>query len=1074
MEELLQKEKKSNFQSNIFFRVNDTSILDRPWTWGAGTPEKRQQYCGQMNVITEGDRRRRKRSSDDDSNDNIFPAFDLSNFQKAMLNNNFRRQNNAFPQTSAFRSMLSRTQMSDQLEIPDSLGLQSERQIPGSGNPDANIQNGGLATDTPLFDPTEQPDYESVSPFGNLITVDGLNTESNENLVSNPEGLLASVKEVAANIGANIEALPTPLPTEAVEALRNLIKENDESFKAENVDLAINENRHSFVPKTTIIPPTAITSGASNERNILNVKNSDDSSTSDNMELIGTKAASELTDTVSVNAGNIESVEAKGTDIFSLLSGGKADHSKALETESTNGDDMSEKVSTGISDFLSAENKEMKEKNEISHLGHETATISSVDRGFTSNMNLLNESDTAVSKIVVDEFDKRDDISGATDEQKSDDSLGFGHLTDLLTSEAVKNALNLNEINENNVFNEDGITETPGRSPETDILTVGANEQEATTSILDEFGDSFKDKDKKDDILGTDFESNTSSDLAEDTEKFHNENMVNIEKLHDIKEENNRNFDIESQEGRKGNSEQKLPESFDLPDDAFDTPKTDETKAVLFDDSLNEMHMEPNTEDKTEQALQNALLTDEELEKENINDAKNEVDISVNNDEIENFDNYPMPNDDSLTLSETLSDVNEKQEIGAEELDEETKDDKSGFEDNVFYDGIKNENSDDTADIRKESTLDLVSEPVDTQYFDDMAERLGMFEEKQGKEDLADKDIASQKGKDDDFETSKKSFEKSRDQETIDEIKENLEVNSDKDENPESKYDKNDAGQSKRDSDWPEFDGNRGEHDNVDEKSYFDPDDVDTSDNNDLGEESIKRNEEYEQFDGPENLSELNENLAKETEDKTFRGDWFDDLNENKGDTFTSRNEKDTEAETEMSKPFEDGFGEKEKDADIELEPDILDSDHEIEYKDDVKQDETEIETEIPESVGENKENEQQWETDTELEAEIPDSFADENENDAQIKTEKETETPDTFFEDQEEQDRFDEIPDLAEDVVESDTKFALAQEIKSKQMLLSSCEVRLPSVCFGYEVEVMDKGLLLKDFMIIMKKKDI
>lgn len=274
---------------------NSSMGPERPWTWENSLTVNQLNYCGLMNLVVDDDvtddndiNRRRKRSSDDDNSDNSFPGFDFSSLMNSNLrnmanlggrnnvdmrnnpplnrnsafntannplrpppaafrpssnkplaqNNAFRPSNKPLPRTSAFQTLLSRTQISDQLDgLPDSLGMQSAPQLPGTGIPDANIQNGGLATNIPMTEQSNNFDSDSDIPSIESSLGESQNSDSTEKLGVNPSDLLSAVRDAAEAVGAELrETVPTPTPTEAVETLRNLIKENLDNLNADAVD----------------------------------------------------------------------------------------------------------------------------------------------------------------------------------------------------------------------------------------------------------------------------------------------------------------------------------------------------------------------------------------------------------------------------------------------------------------------------------------------------------------------------------------------------------------------------------------------------------------------------------------------------------------------------------------------------------------------------------------------------------------------------------------------------------------------------------------------------------------------
>lgn len=263
-----------------------------------------KEYCGQVNLKTESDndddrRRRRKRSPDDDNTDS-FSNFDLSNMRNRFLNNAFgsTRSKSGFPATGAFQTMLSRTQMSDQLaELPrTSLGIQSEHQLPGSGLSAANLQNGGLSTDTGnlggLLSNIESDGETSTSGmFGNTENNNGdqLNTgtfTSRGILPTSSPDLLSSVRNAA--LAGNLESLQNPSPTvAAVERLRDLIQGSSNNFQTEsdnseqnsaslNILSALNsENSNSIISS----------SDSNNENKDKSSSDSSKSSSSDGIDL---------------------------------------------------------------------------------------------------------------------------------------------------------------------------------------------------------------------------------------------------------------------------------------------------------------------------------------------------------------------------------------------------------------------------------------------------------------------------------------------------------------------------------------------------------------------------------------------------------------------------------------------------------------------------------------------------------------------------------------------------------------------------------------------------------------------
>ena len=235
------------------FRLNDSTLPIRPWRWEDDMLEDQDEYCGQVSLKTDDDddrRRRRKRSPDDDNNDNNnnFGNFDLSNMRNQFLSSAFNRARNKgrFPPTSAFQTMLSRTQMSDQLaELPStSLGIQSEQQLPGSGLSEANIQNGGLSTDNgnlqSILSNIESDGETSTSGlFGNTDTNNG----DRLNIGSFTSGLLPTASpDLLSSVR---ESLQNPTPTvAAVEALKTLLQErannNNEGDNSDSNSASLN------------------------------------------------------------------------------------------------------------------------------------------------------------------------------------------------------------------------------------------------------------------------------------------------------------------------------------------------------------------------------------------------------------------------------------------------------------------------------------------------------------------------------------------------------------------------------------------------------------------------------------------------------------------------------------------------------------------------------------------------------------------------------------------------------------------------------------------------------------------
>ena len=350
-----------------------------------------------MNIEMEDKRRRKKRSSDDDSNDN-FPSFDFTSFPSSVFNEGFIGSNSEFPPTRAFQTILARTQMSDQLpELPGVLGLQSEHQIPGSGIPDANIQNGGLATNMPTFGTTtnfEQPDSDTNNQFGNTDSNNGdtPNTDSSDNPDTNP--LLTAVKDVAATIESG-NFLPEPSPTEALD----LLKQNDDTINQDNSDSTGTTDTpdNTFASGTTVGPPTTVDT------------NGQDDSNNDKVDDIPKVGTEELKDTL---ASNIQTND-------------KDDTSKSEGPEVKTAD-----VTPPSMGVISPETNV------------ETNLPESNFGDVIDDSKLLTETLTDSINTGGTETDSKDDTSVPS-------SLGFGGLTDMLTDTAFNEGLNLNNMKDN-------------------------------------------------------------------------------------------------------------------------------------------------------------------------------------------------------------------------------------------------------------------------------------------------------------------------------------------------------------------------------------------------------------------------------------------------------------------------------------------------------------------------------------------------------------------------------------------------------------------------------------------------
>ncbi|XP_045165784.2 uncharacterized protein LOC123529498 isoform X2 [Mercenaria mercenaria] len=953
--------------------ANGTLRQERPWIWDSSLVPNRPQYCGQMNVEMEDKRRRKKRSSDDDSSDNNFPSFDFSNFRSSMFNNDFPQSNKELPPTSAFETLLSRTQMSDQLaELPGILGLQSEHQIPGSGNPDANIQNGGLATDMPTFGTTsnfEQQDTDTVTPFENIESNNGdtTNTDSNENPVTNP--LLTSVKEIAAKIESNSGDLPTPTPTEAIEALRDLMQQNAENLKPEISDLKVPDN--SFVSGTTVVPPT--TEGSS-DSNGLDVGTADDTLKLDNLELkeIG-KDDLPTMDRVD-DSNKLFPTDAKVTD------GGTGD-----DSSSSNVPDMI---------FPKADTKDDNSKG--------------------------------IAETLSDNLKDVADVPDSTDDASPDGSLGFGQLTDFLTNTAVNEAMDLSNTKDTFDNGKDIVDDLSQGTSQIDSDDFSNdNKPDVLTTVLKE---TEKSEIENIDPLNTISETSEKLDSVLKDEADKDNSLDDVISTVDLTDESTDFKMNEGLENVKESFDNLLPESSSLDDvPAIDTPETDELVTDANNDESNFDQIETDKDKKLDHLNKQETFENINEAVDMITDTKDDIsdfEILKGNSVLENTDEgnrahiADMHDNDVKSHIDQISDS----EINLGEQIEDS-DHIGGSSDDVRHSEDIVRDSGNFEETKENDKPEVEMEPVKTDYFDDMSERLGMSEETPENESKnvadEDKDILPDTV-DDPLDYLKGTSENSFNQESFrgtdtgistDDIENTDDVVGSKVDQTEQ----NDDGHTKRDSDWSEFDWNNNDQETATDSAASEVDDYDVSDPRSFVQEDINADEN--DFGENNDKTDINENnFGRNDQNSDINEKDFEGNNENNENNDMVEN--DAEGNTQSNDMYENLENENIDDTQAVLS----DNDHE---------------------------------TLDGLHAEADDNLGQENEANANL----ERDFPDSYFEDKEERDRFDEIPDLAEDVVENNRKTALMPIIESKEMQLASCEVKLPSVCFSYEVEVMDKA---------------
>ena len=278
------------------------SIL-RPWVWSSRNPKKISAYCGKLDIYRDADDEKKKRkkrqteeTSESDSSDQLFKNTDsIFGLNQYPTSFDTMRSSDSFPQTSAFQEMLTRTQLNDQLAaLPTaSLGVQSAHQLPGTGLSGNNLQAGGLATISPLYSQTtinSETDSEKdlltseaqdlLKNAANLafhVNNDGhnINTKASDNiqLPNNPNpnhvynqqidpaaatDLVSSVREQAVKLSLG-DRIPAPTPTEMLETLNDQLAEQGMTLNTDISDQQsndmmglLNSDLLDLIPKTNI------------------------------------------------------------------------------------------------------------------------------------------------------------------------------------------------------------------------------------------------------------------------------------------------------------------------------------------------------------------------------------------------------------------------------------------------------------------------------------------------------------------------------------------------------------------------------------------------------------------------------------------------------------------------------------------------------------------------------------------------------------------------------------------------------------------------------------------------------
>lgn len=959
----------------------------RPWRWHNTFLENNSEYCGQVNLLTNDNdddrrRRRRKRSPDDDNPD--FGNFDLSSMRNRFLSNAFsrNREKSRFPATSAFQSMLSRTQMSDQLpELPStSLGIQSEHQLPGSGLSEANIQNGGLATDSgslsSLLSNMESDGETSTSGiFGNteMSSGDQMNTGNfpTQGILptSSPE-LLNSVRDVASTLGGSLEGLQSPTPTEtAMETLKKLIQGNSNNFPSEsdnsdsasgplNLLNAMNSESGTAVP---IIP----TPDTGSENKDQSSSDSSKSSSSDGIDI--SKLADMLkSDSTSSGDSNAKSEDSKKMDDSlstgivspsinpSLLIPTMIDQDKLVDSVAG----IAENTKDNIKDILDKSDSTLEKVAEnidesVSKVVNDIPSPISVNvESVLDNLNENSVSDSAekVNSVLGDITDKT--LETMTDTMSSvKDGIGgisIGNLESVNENAGESLIDNLENIPEK----VEGITETIGESIADNIGLEPITSKDDVTAdipmsnVIEQIKENAEDsKPVEGDILSN-LADNIES-VKEDLNTGADDIATDVPDLADITEAVNNNIESVS-DNMESPVHPFQPVSDSLPTD----PDLGEIGEVI-QDKIEELPGIDVSADSVSNSLPE-IFTEIAPELPEQSDGVENI--------IENM--HEIKSDIAETTKGTISDM--------AEIGDNIDDSFGGQAQEMLPPPI----------ILNEDAMESVTENLP-----EILETISDVQEEKGDttEDIFGTDIA----------------------ETTEGIGQQVISSSDI--------------FNELDDNLPDSITEISDVDHVDVESITEPDDM-------LDTETKDRPEQTTVMDFVEDkLDDIGDTLGDKTEDRTE-------------DTFHADIDKGTifQETAEMPDSFNDVFD--------------ADNDFDSIFNDD-KHDETELKE--YEMDGTDNIGEVQHEVDDI--APLGDHFGDSVYGIQDIVEDGFHGTDDNA--DSDNDDHFDDIPTLSEDIMETARKAMVDPDIKAKEMELSTCEARLPSVCYTYEVEILDKG---------------